>query len=212
MATSSLNMNAKFKYKLIALFGKSGSGKDTIQNKIVFSLPNEIHKIVPYTTRPKRENEIDHKDYHFVTAEIFDTMIANDFLLEKTCFNNWYYGTSIKSLNENKINIGVFNPQAIQNIFDNLYKNQIIILPIQIYTNNKIRLIRSLNREENPNCLEICRRFLADEKDFENINFPYIAYNNNEAFNEEDFNIFFNLNWFNNYFDNFCNKMKDKIN
>ena len=171
-----------------------------------------MHKIIPYTTRPKREKEVNDKDYHFISNEIFNKMKEAETFLETTCFNNWNYGTSIKDLDINKINIGVFNPQGIQNIFDHFYANQIIILPIQIYANNKIRLIRSLHREQNPNCKEICRRFLTDEEDFENINFPYIAYNNNEAFNEDDFHVYFNLNWFNNYFDNFCNKMRDKIN
>lgn len=35
-----------------------------------------------------------------------------------------------------------------------------------IYQPSKIRLLNQLNRENNPDCSEICRRFLADEKDF----------------------------------------------
>ena len=33
-------------------------------------------------------------------------------------------------------------------------------------------------REEDPDCSEICRRFLADEKDFNELEFPYYQYNN----------------------------------
>ena len=47
-----------------------------------------------------------------------------------------------------------------------------------ITASDKTRLLRQLNREENPNVKEIIRRFGADVKDFENINFDYIEINN----------------------------------
>ena len=40
------------------------------------------------------------------------------------------------------------------------------ILPVYIYASPKIRLLRSIIREQNPSYAEICRRFLADEHDF----------------------------------------------
>ena len=166
------------KYKLVALFGKSGAGKDTIQNWMVSNL-QDTHKLISYTTRPPRDNEVDNKDYHFISIEEFNYMKENNFFLETTEFRGWYYGTSIESLNENKINIGVFNPSGVKNILDN-FNYKIITLPILIEVDNKTRLLRSLNREIFPDCVEICRRFLADEKDFENLNFSHhIYYNDN---------------------------------
>ena len=45
---------------------------------------------------------------------------------------------------------------------------------------------RAINREKNPNCHEICRRFLADEKDFKNIDsivdYTYV----NETIEDQD--------------------------
>lgn len=38
--------------------------------------------------------------------------------------------------------------------------------------------MRSLNREANPDCAEICRRFATDEADFADIDFEYTVYNN----------------------------------
>ena len=171
------------KYKLIALFGKSGAGKDTIQNWMVSNL-EDTHKLISYTTRPPRSNEIDNKDYHFISVEEFNYMKEKNLFLETTEFREWYYGTSIESLNENKINVGVFNPSGVKNIWNN-FQNTILIFPIEIWAPNKNRLIRSLTREDNPDCLEICRRFLADEKDFDNIDFPFITYpnyDNNNAY------------------------------
>lgn len=164
------------KYKLVALFGKSGAGKDTIQNWMVSNL-QDTHKLISYTTRPPRDNEVDNQDYHFISVEEFNYMKEKNLFLETTEFRGWYYGTSIESLNENKINIGVFNPSGVKNILDN-FQNQILVFPIEIWAPNKSRLIRSLTRENNPDCLEICRRFLADEEDFSNINFYSIKYPN----------------------------------
>lgn len=164
------------KYKLVALFGKSGAGKDTIQNWMVSNL-QDTHKLISYTTRPPRDNEVDNQDYHFISVEEFNYMKEKNLFLETTEFRGWYYGTSIESLNENKINIGVFNPSGVKNILDN-FQNQILVFPIEIQAPNKSRLIRSLARENNPDCLEICRRFLADEEDFSNINFYSIKYPN----------------------------------
>ena len=177
------------KYKLVALFGKSGVGKDTIQNWMVSHLPN-VHKIISYTTRPPRDNEVDNKDYHFISVEEFNYMKEKNLFLETTEFRGWYYGTSIESLIQTQINIGVFNPSGVQNIWDN-FKDQIIILPIKIFADDKVRLIRSLTREKDPDCLEICRRFLADEEDFKKLNFIHKLYTNNDF--DNNYSEYFNI-------------------
>lgn len=184
------------KYKLVALFGKSGAGKDTIQNWMVSNL-QDTHKLISYTTRPPRSNEVDNKDYHFISVKEFDYMKEKNLFLETTEFRGWYYGTSIEALNENKINIGVFNPSGVKNIIEN-FNYKIITLPILIITDNKTRLLRSLNREEFPDCTEICRRFLADEKDFENLNFSYKIYFNDDLSSPIDKDAIYH--WIKSYF------------
>ena len=96
------------KYKLIALFGESGAGKDTIQKWMVSKLEG-TKGIVSYTTRPKRDYEVEGKDYHFLTNEEFAIKVLDGTMLEATSFNDWFYGTSIDELDKDKINIGVFN-------------------------------------------------------------------------------------------------------
>lgn len=53
-------------------------------------------------------------------------------------------------------------------------------MPIYIEVSDKIRLLRQLNRENNPNCAEICRRFFTDEQDFqkEKYDFDYYTFDN----------------------------------
>ena len=163
------------KYKILALFGKSGSGKDTIQKWIVSHMP-QTKGIVSCTTRPARDYETDGIDYHFLSTEDFAKKVLNGDMLEATSFNDWFYGTSINELTENTVAIGVFNIQGIDCL---LQDPRLEILPVLISVpKDKQRLIRILNREDNPNCAEICRRFLTDEADFQTINFDYLTYDN----------------------------------
>ena len=157
------------KIKVIALFGPAGAGKDLLQEIMVRK--HGLHGIVSYTTRPIRENEKEGVAYHFVTRSEFKRMMAEDKFLESVMFNHWYYGTSITSLLKDEINIGVFNIDGIKKL---LVDERIEVTPIYVCVSDKERLLRQLNRENNPNCLEICRRFLADDYDFKNsIDFEY---------------------------------------
>ena len=163
------------KYKIIALFGEAGSGKDYIQKKIMetdFGKEN-LFEIISCTTRPPREGEIDGVHYHFKSSQSEFFSIP---LLECTCFRKWWYGTSIDHLDKNKINIGVFNIKSINQILEN---EDIDCLPIRILCYDKLRLIRQLNREIDPDCIEICRRFQTDFKDFSDIPFRYRIIENN---------------------------------
>ena len=170
-------MNNEEKYEVVALFGKSASGKDTIQKWIVSNF-DFVHGIVSCTTRPIRENEKEGIDYHFLTNEEFAEKVLNGDMLEATSFNNWFYGTPIDSLVKDKVNVGVFNIAGINCL---LQDSRIIVKPIMIYADDKTRLLRSLMREDKPNCAEICRRFATDEKDFDDFDFWHSCYINEEG-------------------------------
>ena len=163
--------------KLLALFGESSAGKDSIQHWLERKLKN-IHGMVSYTSRPPRDYEIEGREYHFISQEEFEKLIVENKMLEYTCFNNWYYGTYINELQKGKINVGVFNPQGIRSLLS--HSDTIDILPVWIQAGEKERLLRSLNREQNPDCTEVCRRFLADQKDFANIEFEHEIFLNDK--------------------------------
>ena len=169
--------------KILALFGESGSGKDTIQNWLVENIKN-THKLISYTSRPPRDYEINERDYFFISPKDFSTKLIQDNFLEYSNFNGWFYGTSKDALSNEKINIGVFNPQGVRSLILKSQHNSLLkILPVWIQIDDKTRLLRSLNRENTPNCEEICRRFIADKKDFSNLNFNYEIYlNDNNDF------------------------------
>lgn len=164
------------KIKILALIGKSASGKDTIQNSLVTAHPDVTHKIISCTTRPPRESEQEGIDYYFLTPEQFLQKIDKQNMLEYTKFRGWYYGTAIEQLDKDKINVGVFNPAGARVLLSN---SRLDVRVIYIQAKDKTRLKRSLNREENPDCKEICRRFFTDEKDFEDLSgIPYKIWDN----------------------------------
>lgn len=150
--------------KIICIVGKAGTGKDTIL-KIACQLDNRLNPIISYTSRPQREGEIDGLDYYFITEQEFLNKIQNDEMLEYTSFNGWFYGIGKDCLSEKGINIGVFNPAGVETLekFSNIQ-----VYLFVIHSDDKVRLIRQLNREENPDVEEIVRRYWADQKDFRN--------------------------------------------
>lgn len=85
---------------MIILMGPSASGKTSI-GRILEKMYN-IEKVVTYTTRDKRYQEIDGIDYHFISKEEFLKLKENNFFFETIEYNNNFYGTSIESLSKNK--------------------------------------------------------------------------------------------------------------
>lgn len=92
------------KGRLIVVSAPSGSGKTTIARKIMEKFPF-IKFSVSATTRPKRNGEVDGKDYFFLTREEFEKKIQNGELLEWEEIYGNYYGT-LKSVVEDALKNG----------------------------------------------------------------------------------------------------------
>lgn len=79
--------------RLFVLSAPSGAGKSTIKDLVLRRLPELVYS-VSYTTRQPRPGEIDGRDYHFITPEAFQSMIARgDFLEWAEVFGRHSYGT-----------------------------------------------------------------------------------------------------------------------
>ena len=162
------------KIKILALFGKSASGKDNIQKWIINNC-FKINGIVSCTTRPPRSGEQHGVDYFFLSDEEFTKKVLDGSMLEATSFREWFYGTALDQLDPEKINVGVFNIAGIECLIED---PRLEVVPVWVHATNKTRLIRSLNRETNPDCNEICRRYFTDEQDFADIDFEYYGWLN----------------------------------
>jgi len=84
---------------LFVISGPSGVGKDTLRKK-VFSIFLDLKYSVSVNTRPPRKDEIEGKDYYFVTVDEFKKRIKENKFVEWAIVHGDYKGTPIKFLIE----------------------------------------------------------------------------------------------------------------
>jgi guanylate kinase len=159
--------------KIYYVMGKSASGKDTIY-KCLLEEKHALKRIVPYTTRPKREGETEGNEYHFVTPEQLAEFKKDGKLIEmrtyETVSGPWSYAT----VDDGSVQLsGRYSYLAIGTLDSygklKAYYGEDKVVPVFISLDPGIRLQRALNRENMqkvPHYDELCRRFLADEQDF----------------------------------------------
>ncbi len=78
----------------------SGAGKTTILKQVIKDYPNIVFS-VSATTRKKRIDEVDGREYFFLTEEEFNQRINNNEFIEWEKFYDYYYGTLKSFVNEN---------------------------------------------------------------------------------------------------------------
>ncbi len=84
---------------LIVVSGPSGAGKTTLIDRMLKEDGNLLFS-VSYTTRAKRENEVDGKDYYFTDEQTFRRMIDNNGFLEWEPVHGYLYGTPVEEISE----------------------------------------------------------------------------------------------------------------
>lgn len=190
------------------IIGKSGSGKDTIVDNLIndkkYSSLNLL-KIVPFTTRPMRKNEVNGDSYYFIKdqSEILkyskNGVLYN--IIEKRDYHvangkTWSYFTADcidTNKSNNYITIGTLESfHSVSDYYNRKNKfnpgKSVAVFPIYIMVDYALRLDRMYRRElekHDPDFKEVIRRFLQDEKDFvaldnnnDNIEWPLQIDNN----------------------------------
>lgn len=158
------------KIKLIAIIGRSASGKDHLFRHTLINNPS-LNPVIHYTTRPRRDGEVDGKDYFFVTETEFQRKEDNYEFFSITSFRDWRYGVDSRSFDPNKVNIGIFNPFEISQLY-RFFKDKFQLFIIETHAEEQARYNRSLERLkpfDEEGLKELCRRNLADEEDFKSI-------------------------------------------
>jgi disks large protein 1 len=78
-----------------------GPLKDRLNDDLMREFPDRFGSCVPHTTRPRRDHEVDCRDYHFVdSTEIMERDIANHLFIEAGQYNDNLYGTSVQSVQD----------------------------------------------------------------------------------------------------------------
>ena len=90
---------------IIVISAPSGTGKTTIVRELIKNNENLVAS-VSYTTRKKRANEIDGKDYAFVSSELFSSMVEEKSFLEHAKVFDCFYGTPKQEV-EDSLNKGL---------------------------------------------------------------------------------------------------------
>lgn len=159
--------------KIFYIMGKSASGKDSVYAALLADRKLGLNPFVIYTTRPIRAHETDGVEYHFVDEARMRQMEKAGRVIEmrvyQTVQGRWYYFTAddehISLADDSYLAVGTL--ESYQKMCQ--YYGEDKMVPVYIEVEDGERLARALCRErgENfPDYEEMCRRFLADQKDF----------------------------------------------
>ena len=159
--------------KIFYIMGKSSSGKDSIYRQLEADQELGLRRLVIYTTRPIRDGEENGREYFFVDENKLKEFRRNGKLIEartyQTVYGPWTYFTAddgqVSVGNDSYLGIGTL--ESFVKLRE--YYGDDVMRPVYIEVEDGERLERALAREktkENPKYEEMCRRFLADQKDF----------------------------------------------
>ena len=165
---------------LFVLSSPSGAGKTSIARYILDQDKN-IKLSVSLTTRKKRKNEKAGIDYDFISKDVFEKKIKNNFFLEwATVFGN-YYGTSRekvqKTLQEGNDVLFDIDWQGTQQLSDN---KDFDLVTIFILPPSKTVLEKRLNNRAQDSKIEVIKRMSqASDEISHYMEYNYIVINNN---------------------------------
>uniref|UniRef100_A0A8C2EMX7 Discs, large (Drosophila) homolog 1, like n=1 Tax=Cyprinus carpio TaxID=7962 RepID=A0A8C2EMX7_CYPCA len=123
-----------------------GPMKDRVNDDLISEFPDKFGSCVPHTTRPKRDYEVDGRDYHFVVSrEQMERDIQEHKFIEAGQYNNHLYGTSVQSVRE----VAEKGKHCILDVSGNAIKRlQVAVLyPIAIFIKPKsVENIMEMNK------------------------------------------------------------------
>jgi guanylate kinase len=99
-----MSINDQPKQKMIVVSAPSGAGKTTIVKHLLKTFP-QLGFSVSATSRKIREDEINGREYYFMSADEFRLMIAKEKLLEwQEVYPGSYYGTTVSEIDRISLN------------------------------------------------------------------------------------------------------------
>ena len=153
--------------------GKSASGKDSIYKALLEDKELRLNPMVLYTTRPMRDGEREGKEYYFVDENTYKKLEEENKVIECRTYNTvhgpWRYFTVSTAIDEGREEyyLGIGTLESFIRLKE--YYGSGRMLPLYIEVEDGDRLIRAIKREKasgRPDYKEMCRRYIADDKDF----------------------------------------------
>ena len=168
--------------KIFCIIGKSASGKDVVCATLL-EQKKSLKRMVSYTTRPARKDEVDGFHYHFVTEEYIAEKEREGKLIEKVIRDTEegpvVYATIDENITfDNGSYIAIKDPSGAQSLKEYYGAENVVIVHITV--DDGIRLMRALTREMTqpyPKYADMCDRYLKDERDFANVQCNFVCEN-----------------------------------
>lgn len=127
---------------IIVLLGASGSGKSIIENELASH--HGFEKIISYTTRQPRDEEVNGKDYYFTNNETFNEMLKEGLFAEYDEYSQGrLYGTLISDYAEGN-KVVVLTPNGLRQLMMKIRSEY--IYPIFVEANLGTRVKRYIDR------------------------------------------------------------------
>lgn len=157
--------------RIYCIVGPSAVGKDTFYKELLSKHGSELTPVIPSTTRPMRAGEVNGVDYHFVSMDELAALEAEGRIIEKREYHTtqglWVYFTMKFDLDADKTYVLISTLEGAERLQAHYGADRVSVVFLRL--DPRVRLLRSIEREahqKHPDYAEICRRFLADEKDF----------------------------------------------
>lgn len=157
------------KSKVVVLLSESSCGKDYISNQLKEKYG--WHFALSYTTRPKRKNEENFREYIFLNSneeflDLYDRGEMFEFTTYEPKDSLWYYGVGEKSFRDDIVNILILNPDGYRQLQESKLKDRLEVFKIDCPFEQ--RFFRYLNRDEinDTEKIELVDRFVRDKEDF----------------------------------------------
>ena len=152
---------------IIVLVGKTASGKTTVANELCKN--HGYKRIITYTTRPMRVNEVQDVDYHFISDEQFNRMVENNEFTEYKRYNTahgvWSYGSVVTSEQEfsDDCYVIILTPQGLRDLSKKM--SRYIAFYLDVSLESQLERLKKRGDEEQ----QIIKRLENDDKDFKNV-------------------------------------------
>lgn len=152
---------------MMILVGPSASGKTEVAAILIKKY--NMKRMVTYTTRPIRINEINGVSYNFVSINEFEKLRENNELVESVCYSGNYYGTRKKDVSSEKIVI--LEPNGLKTFKEAMGDK---VTSFFLNTSEEVRrerMIKRLDKEE-----DIKKRLENDKKAFACIDYNCVDF------------------------------------